>query len=850
MKRFAPKSNSFQKGLFFLLLLGVSITKINAQKTSEEYLTGNLNEILQSFVYSTKSNEKAHREFSVNSIEIFTIQVNVRKEEAGQYKIIGGVKDHPHSTFTFRGSTKKITGKIVLPIARKAYRFSSDVFRNVYVKEVDINTVLCIDFKKSDDGEDQLEFTSAHNPKAPQIDLTLESKPGSPNVLLLDFDGEYVSNTSWNGGADIDAQPSGFSDAKALTCWRVMAEDYLPFDVNVTTNESVFLAVPMNKRMRVIYTPTTDAAPGSGGVAYLYSFNDNDNEPCWVFNSGTRSASETGSHEAGHTFGLQHDGDNGGDYYSGHGDWAPIMSASFYTDINQWSKGEYDEATTSQNDVNTIANSVDFRNDLHGDDIGTATTIIVTGSTIVEASSNNGIIIKDTDKDVFELTTSGGTIDLSIDPDPYEPNLDIQARLLDISGNEIAVSNPNGLSANINETVASGIYYLEIDGVGAGDPATNGYSDYGSIGYYEISGTFPATSDPFPPAARFSANVTSICSGSSINFTDLSAGFPDTRNWTFVGGTPGTSTDQNPTVSYAIPGIYDVTLEVSNTEGSDTEVMTGYVEVGQTGGIPFMEGFENDFPPANWKINNPDAGLAFEKSVQSGNLSTSSMIMNNADNSVTGEIDEVWLHPINFSTGVNTAMTFDVGYTQFDASSPDELRVYATTICEPTTGDWQEVFMKTHTDLETAVVATAQSNDWVPSTEADWRMETVDLSAYDGEQFVLLKFHNTSGYGTRIWIDNINIDGTLGVKNIQKEMDVNVYPNPSSTDFTVVLNVSERDTYRIEVTNALGQLVETMKFSSVGENRKQLQMREQQAGVYFLTVYSSSGKETVKLIKQ
>ena len=49
------------------------------------------------------------------------------------------------------------------------------------------------------------------------------------------------------------------------------------------------------------------------------------------------------------------------------------------------------------------------------------------------------------------------------------------------------------MAATINQVVTPGIYYIEIDGVGSGDPMTNGYSDYGSLGHYFISGSIPVS---------------------------------------------------------------------------------------------------------------------------------------------------------------------------------------------------------------------------------------------------------------------------------------------------------------------------------------------------------------------
>lgn len=83
------------------------------------------------------------------------------------------------------------------------------------------------------------------------------------------------------------------------------------------------------------------------------------------------------------------------------------------------------------------------------------------------------------------------------------------------------------------------------------------------------------------PIANFTASPTSITAGNSTDFTDLSANNPASWTWTFSNGTPGTSTDQHPTgIAYNTPGSFDVTLAVTNGQGSDTLVQVGYIEVG------------------------------------------------------------------------------------------------------------------------------------------------------------------------------------------------------------------------------------------------------------------------------
>ena len=82
------------------------------------------------------------------------------------------------------------------------------------------------------------------------------------------------------------------------------------------------------------------------------------------------------------------------------------------------------------------------------------------------------------------------------------------------------------------------------------------------------------------PAANFRAETRRVLLGGQVRYTDLSANFPTRWEWTFEGGTPATSTEQNPTVVYTTPGKFKVTLKVFNSVGeSDPVVRTEYIEV-------------------------------------------------------------------------------------------------------------------------------------------------------------------------------------------------------------------------------------------------------------------------------
>ncbi|MFP4605041.1 MAG: GEVED domain-containing protein [Bacteroidales bacterium] len=82
-----------------------------------------------------------------------------------------------------------------------------------------------------------------------------------------------------------------------------------------------------------------------------------------------------------------------------------------------------------------------------------------------------------------------------------------------------------------------------------------------------------------PPEADFSANSTTIEEGETVDFTDQSSNYPEEWDWSFEGGDPSSSTDQNPSITYEEEGTYEVSLNVSNEYGSDSETKTNYITV-------------------------------------------------------------------------------------------------------------------------------------------------------------------------------------------------------------------------------------------------------------------------------
>lgn len=324
--------------------------------------------------------------------------------------------------------------------------------------------------------------------------IPLQSLPGASAVVYLDFDGEAGPFASWG---NFDAAAPGVTNAQVKLVWQMVCEDFQGIQINITTDRQVFDRAAPASRQQVIITPTTDAAPGFGGVAWTGSFGANANIPCWVFYSTGKYCAEVISHEVGHTLGLSHDGRNVTpfeDYYVGHGSgetgWAPIMGAGYYANVTQWSKGEYAFANRAEDDLAIIVanNNVGYRPDDGGDTLATARYLEIAAN---DSVSNEGIIETRSDVDGFRFKTGGGPVVLHVDPVALNPNLDVFAELVNTdSGETVATANPAAtLGAVITADLPAGEYLLEVSGTGCGNPLLDGYSDYGSLGTYFISGT-------------------------------------------------------------------------------------------------------------------------------------------------------------------------------------------------------------------------------------------------------------------------------------------------------------------------------------------------------------------------
>jgi fibronectin type 3 domain-containing protein len=426
---------------------------------------------------------------------------------------------------------------------------------------------------------------------------TLNSLAGAAAAVYLDFDGHFQS--SWGSYSNITTPPydqdgnsSSFSDSEIATItriWEYVAEDYAPFNINVTTVEPP--SFNNGEALRVAIGGDSSWLGGTyGGYAYINSFTNSIPNVVYVFennlgNGNPKYVGEASSHEAGHAFGLRHQSlyDSNGslvrEYSQGvdGGQTAPIMGTSYYARRGLWWYGTTTSASTLQDDMSLIAGSTNgfgYRADDHGNAAGSATPLTVSGT----SASGSGVVATADDLDAFSFSTGAGPVSFTVSTPASVNNLAPRLELRDAGGSTLIASagSTSNFSATVSADLAAGSYRLVVSSDGI----------YGSGGQYFVGGTIVASSDLINAPSGLAASTVST-SRIDLSWADNAsneAGYrversADGRNWTVLSETltansttySDASASAGTTYTYRVQAFNDsTTSDISNVASATT----------------------------------------------------------------------------------------------------------------------------------------------------------------------------------------------------------------------------------------------------------------------------------------
>lgn len=364
------------------------------------------------------------------------------------------------------------------------------------------------------------------------------------------------------------------------------------------------------------------------------------------------------------------------------------------------------------------------------------------------------------------------------------------------------------------------------------------------------------------PEADFYTLDYFVCPGTPIRFKDNSKrATPTSWAWTFDGGTPATSNQQNPTVSFSEPGQHSVTLTVSNDHGSNSYTSWDQFRVGadypEVNGL-LQESFNtpNDFQ--RWPTRNIENNQSFwQWSGDAGHNALGSAKLN-ASNTYT--LTQDIFMPNNFhdidalvtptlEMPFSTGLTFSFWYAYSTRTSvsddiTESLVVSASTDCGKS---WLPRLTLAGPALVTAGV---RSPGYIPAAD-EWRQASFALSSIYATNHVRLKFEYISSLSSNdLYIDDVNIGSTnVGIDEIAQSGSMSLMPNPASNSLTVVLDLAGDPSGTLSFLDVSGR---TIHSETVMAGTPQVDLDLAQiglsSGVYLVRLEHATGRRVERLV--
>lgn len=366
---------------------------------------------------------------------------------------------------------------------------------------------------------------------------------------------------------------------------------------------------------------------------------------------------------------------------------------------------------------------------------------------------------------------------------------------------------------------------------------------------YDINGV--GTPEILCRAQFFSDQPTALCSGQSLAFYDNSYATVSSWNWTFEGGSPATSDEENPVITYDTPGVYSVTLEVSDGVSTVSSTSEGYVVVLDANGesLPYHEGFEElTTLPDNERflIMDEDEEDYWELTdLASYSGEKCAYIPNRGNDNYT--LDELISGTIDLS-GVDAdedmIFNFKYAYSKRYSLNDEWLRFYISNDC----GETWALRKNLHGD---ELSEENQGSSYFPEDQSEWTQ--VNITNINSTYYTTgfrYKFQFENDLGNNIFIDDINMfSSSMAGFDVSESSDFNleVYPNPSEGNINLNISDFQGGNVTISLWNAMGQQVINLYQGEVqtGNRTFNFDLNNITPGLYYIRFINDNNKTTV-----
>lgn len=354
-------------------------------------------------------------------------------------------------------------------------------------------------------------------------------------------------------------------------------------------------------------------------------------------------------------------------------------------------------------------------------------------------------------------------------------------------------------------------------------------------------------------SASFYTGRRTICAGESIQLFDQSFNGVVARQWELPGAEPAISTEAHPTVIYPTPGVYPVTLKVSNGTDTLTAHEATYITVLPDPGVPtpFQEGFETGPIDGMWMVGNPDGDNTWHLTdAASYSGSHSVRILNTA--AMDGRRDELVSHPVDMTGTAPIRLSFRYAYARRNNSSDDRLRVYVSHNCGVTWSMRKQ--LRGQMELNTA--GAPQGGTFVPGPDQWQECVITTIGTMFQTSGFRLKFEFESDGGNAIYIDDINLgtDSPTGIieSATTEGGALTVVPNPAADQAQAWLTLARGGELRLELLDVAGRRVADLFHGTLagGTHRFDLPLADVPAGAYFVKATTATGVEVVRLVRE